>query len=115
MLFLFLGCLTGNNYPSQLANATCKTGYTCLDQDQIEDNLGYNNIEDCISELESEVRSSESFKAYESGSNDFNKDNAELCLSEVNDVQNDSDCNGNMNILSFFIDIAAEECTQVYE
>ena len=115
MLFLFVGCLTGNNYPSQIANSTCKTGYTCLDKDQIEDFLGYNNIDECISELESEVRSSDSFKDFESGSKDFNKENAEMCLSEVLDVQNDSDCNGNMDVFSFFVDIAAEACSSIYE
>ena len=115
MLFLLFGCLTGNNYPTQLANAACKTGYACLDPDQIEDFLGYENIEECISKTESDTRSSDSFKDFEAGSKDFNKENAELCLSEVLEVQQDSDCDGEMDVFSFFGDIYTEECFNVYE
>ena len=115
MIFLLFACTTGSSYPSKLASATCKTSYRCIDNDIIEDFLGYEDIDECITEVEADYRQSDVYNDWENGNKDFNKENAELCLSEILDVQNDSDCDGDMDVFSFFFDISAEECSKVYE
>ena len=115
MLFLFFACTTGSNYPRKNATATCKTGYACIDQDVIEDFLGYDSIDECINDLEGQIQSTDGYKDYENGSKDFYVDNANACLQEILDVQNDSDCDGNMDVFSFFFDVFAEECSEVYQ
>ena len=115
MLFFLFGCLTGNSYPKQLASTTCETAFQCLDQDLIEDYFGYKDINDCIEEIEDTTRDSDAFSDWKNGSKDFIAENAEACLIEVKDVQNDSDCNGDMNALFFFGDIYTQECYEVYQ
>ena len=115
MFLLLFACTTGSSYPAQLASATCKSSYACIDNDIIEDFLDYKDINECISEIEAEYRQSDAYNDWENGSKDFNKENAELCLSEILDVQSDSDCDGDMDVFSFFFDIAAEECSEVYQ
>ena len=64
MLFLFFACRTGSNYPRKNATATCKTGYACIDQDVIEDFLGYDSIDECINDLEGQIQSTASALLY---------------------------------------------------
>lgn len=115
MLFFLFGCLSGSSYPNQLASATCKTAFKCVSQDELEDYFGYKNIGECISDIEEITRNDSSYKAWEEGDKDFNKENAEECLAEIYNVQSDSDCTGSMNIFSFIFDITASECMQIYE
>ena len=115
MLYLFIGCLSGSSYPKQLATNTCQTAFKCVSQDEIEDYFGYNDVNDCISDIEDSVQKDSSYKDWKSGDNDFNKENAEACLSEITDVGDDSDCDGSMSIFSFLLDITTSECSQVYE
>jgi len=114
MIFLLFACTTGTNYPRKKAEATCKTVYTCIDPDVIEDFL-YDNIDECMDELESQYKNETSYEAFEEGDKDFFIDNADACLQEILEVQNDSDCDGNMDPISFWLDITTEECSEVYQ
>ena len=112
---LMLACTTGNNYPTKFANAVCDSMFACMDDENIELFTSYDNIEECKIEEEEKLRNSSAFDSFEEGDLVFNKENAEKCLTEITEVQQDSDCNGDMNIVSFLADAANEDCADVYE
>jgi len=108
------GCLTGDSYPDQWSRAACGSLYACVDEDQIEDWLGYDDEGECVEENAEDIRQSTAYDEYEEGDREFNSDNASECIDEAAEVRNDSDC-GDMNVLTYFLDISTEECTEVYE
>lgn len=110
----FIACTTGGNYPDQYAAALCETSYTCLDNDDIEMVSGYDNQDECISDISAEIRSSTMYDEFEEGSRSFNKDAAVACITEINEVQEDSDCDGSMNAWTFFTDIQSDACDDVF-
>ncbi|MEC7988021.1 MAG: hypothetical protein VX278_22830 [Myxococcota bacterium] len=114
---LSIGCTTGNSFPSQYANAYCSSIFSCVNTDSAEFEFlyQYDNVAECKEEEESNYRSSSLYDSYEEGDLTFNKESAEECLSEMNEVRSDSDCDGDMNILTFFSDALSEECANVYE
>jgi hypothetical protein len=109
-----VGCTTGTNYPTKYANALCETSYKCLDADELELVFGYDDEDECISEVIEAMSSSDVYEDYQLGNNDFNGESAQLCITEVVDVQSDSDCDGSMNAWTFLSDIADESCNEVY-
>ena len=114
LLFLF-ACVTGNNYPSKYAAEACDALYTCVDSNDIEDYLGYNDQADCADTLTSEGTDSDDYKDYSAGNLEFNKENADDCLSELVNVKEDSGCNGSMSVIDFALDAYAESCGDVYQ
>ena len=115
LTILFLSaCTTGGNYPDQYATTLCETTYTCLDNDDVEMVTGYDDMDECILELTTELKSNNVYTEWESGSRAFNKDAAEACLEEIKEVQNDADCNGSMSALTFFSDIQSDACNEVF-
>ena len=112
---LMLGCTTGNNYPTKYANTVCESMFACIDDDSIEAFTNYDDVEECKADQEEAIRDSSTFDAFEEGDADFNGEAAEKCLTEISEVQNDSDCDGNMNIISYLADASSEDCGDVYE
>ena len=116
MFFFLFSCVTGSNFPRKYAEATCRTGYECTDEDQLKDFLEYESIEDCINEIEGEYKNRQAFKDYESGLKDFFEDEANECIQEVLDVQNASECDGDMDVGIFMFDLfSVEKCSNVYQ
>ena len=111
---LLTACTTGGNYPDKYASALCETTYACLDNDDIELVSGYDNEEECIAEISSDFRSSDTYDEYEEGERKFNQEAAGACLTEIEEVQQDSDCDGSMSAWTFFTDIQSDECGEVY-
>lgn len=112
---LFLSaCTTGGNYPEQYAKALCETTYACLDDDDIETVSGYDDMDECIVELTSEIRSSDVYDEWEEGARSFNKEAASGCITEIEEVQQDSDCDGSMSAWTFFTDIQSDDCDDVF-
>ena len=113
---LILGaCTTGNSYPAQYANAYCSSLYKCVDADSVEFIYNYDDVAECKEKEEENIRSSSTFDSFEEGDLEFNSEAAEECLSEMTEVQSDSDCTGNMDIISFFADSISNQCSKVYE
>ena len=108
------GCTTGSNYPTKYANAICETSYICLDSEDIELVFGYDNEDECVTEVIDAITSSDDYEDYELGNKDFDSDAADLCISEVVEVQSDSDCDGSMNAWTFVSDIASDACSEIY-
>ena len=113
-LALLTGCTNGGNYPDKYASALCETTYACLDNDDIELVSGYDNEEECIAEISSDIRSSNTYDEFEEGERGFNKEAANACLTEIEEVQQDSDCNGSMSAWTFFTDIQSDDCDDVF-
>ena len=113
--FILIACTTGTNYPQKHAQTICSALFECVDEDAIDLFLSYDNIEECEASEEQIIRNSGDFDAYEEGDAEFNKEAAEQCLNEILEVRADSDCNGNMNIVNWGIDIASSSCDKVYE
>ena len=111
---LLSGCITGNNYPEKFATSLCETAFTCLDSGDIEFITGYDNQDECIVDLTAEIQTSTTYDEYEEGTRSFNKDAANLCFTEIIEVQGDSDCDGSMNAWSFFTDIQSNACDDVF-
>ena len=65
--------------------------------------------------LRENFRSSSLYDSYEEGDLIFNDEAAQECLSEMTEVRQDSDCDGDMNILTYFNDAISSECSNVYE
>ena len=122
--FLFIttfttGCLTGNSYPEHYAQAYCESLFTCVPGDQIELatsllSTPYETVEECIATESSNTRGSVGFDSFQEGDATFNKENAQACIEEAEQVLSDSDCDGNMDILSFSADAMTESCGDVY-
>ena len=114
---LLTACTTGNNYPQQYAKAFCNSLFSCVDMDDSLNEIlyPYDNKEECLFEVEKSKRESSTFDAFEEGDVPFNSESADLCLTEIEEVVSDSDCDGNMDALSFSIDISNDECDNVYE
>jgi len=110
-----VACTTGDNYPTKYATVTCETMYACIDNGLIESILSYDNQEDCIASTEEDVRESDDFSDFTDGNKDFQKDAAESCLGEIEEVQSESECDGDMNPITYIQDIASEDCSEVYE
>lgn len=115
ILFFLFGCVTAKNYPEHFAENACKTMFTCVDNDDIDTFLQYDNEEECVADILKEGESSSVYTDWEAGDKEFNKENAESCLTEISDVQDDADCDGSMNALSFMIDVYSEDCQEVYQ
>ena len=116
MFLLLFSCVTGSNFPRKYAEATCKTGYECIDEEQIRDFLEYESIEDCINKIEGEYKNRQAFQDYESGSKDFFEDDANACIQGVLDVQNGTECNQDMEVGIFIFDLfSVEKCSNVYQ
>ena len=117
LLPLIFGCTTGDNFPAKYANAYCSSLFACVDTDSAEFEFlyKYDNAAECKEEEESNFRSSSLYDSYEEGDLVFNNEAAEECLSEMNEVRQDSDCDGDMNILTYFNDAISSECSNVYE
>ena len=112
---LLTACTTGNNYPQQYAKSFCKSAFTCMDNETIEFLYSYDSEEDCLLDQEKVMRDSSDFDAFEEGDLGFNKEAANLCLTEIEEVVSDSDCDGNMDFFSFLADASSDECDEVYE
>ena len=92
----------------------CETTYACLDEGDIEVVTGYDDIDECIVELTSEIRSSDVYDEWEEGTRTFNKEAASGCITEIEEVQQDSDCDGSMSAWTFFTDIQSDDCDDVF-
>ena len=114
MLFLMTGCVTGGNYPDKYATALCETTYTCLNNDDVEMVTGYDDEIECIAEISSEIRSSSTYDEFEEGARGFDKEAADACITEIQEVQQDSDCDGSMSAWTFFTDIQSDACADVF-
>jgi hypothetical protein len=112
---LFIGCTTGNNLPTALAETTCSSLFTCVDNSLIETFLNYDNEEECFSEMEKDFRDSDEFKDFEKGDKEFNRESAQACLDEIEEVKDDPDCDGEMNPLVYLQDISSEDCDEIYQ
>jgi hypothetical protein len=111
----FTACTTGNTYPKQHAKAFCKSAFTCMDNESIEFFYSYDSEEDCLIDQEKLLRESSGFDAFEEGDLAFNNNAANLCLTEMEEVLSDSDCDGEMDLLSFLADASSDDCSDVYE
>lgn len=114
-LLNLMGCLNGESYPEKFAISICETAYMCLDNGDIERFTQYDGVEDCIADWQDAILDSAGYEAWQEGDAIFNKENAKLCLAEINEVQVDPECDGSMNALSFFQDIQTEACDSIYE
>ena len=114
---LLIGCTTGDNFPSKYANAYCSSLFSCVDTESVEFEFlyKYDDVSECKEEEESNFRSSSLFDSYEEGDLAFNEEAAKECLEEMNEVRQDSDCDGDMNILTYYNDAISSECANVYE
>ena len=112
---LMIACTTGENYPTKYSTSLCETMYACIDNDTIETFLNYDDVEECKSEQESDFRETTTYDSYEEGDLTFNKEAADSCLEEINEVQSDSDCDGEMDVFSFLADMSSDDCTEVYQ
>ena len=108
-------CVTGNNYPDQYAKTFCETTFQCLDNQDIATFTGYDTIEECILDISTNAKDSDTYKDWQAGNMVFNKDNAELCLNELVQVQEKSTCDGSMNVLTYAGDIQNDACADVYQ
>ena len=68
-------------------------------------------VEECIATESSNTRGG--FDSFQEGDATFNKENAQACIEEAEQVLSDSDCDGNMDILSFSADAMTESCGDV--
>ena len=75
---------------------------------------GFDNEEECIAEISSDIRSSNMYDEFEEGERKFNKEAANACLTEIEEVQQDSDCDGAMSAWTFFTDIQSDDCDDVF-
>jgi len=107
------GCLTGDSYPKSYAQAYCSSLFECVDEDQIDLLLGYDDAAECREEIEEDRRASSEFQSWQEGDCGFDSEAAASCQEELTDVINDSDC-GSMNWLEWVIDGASTECAEVY-
>ena len=114
-VMILVSCTTGNNYPKKYADTICSSAFECLNEDEIDLFLGYDDIEECKESEERTMRESGNFDAFEEGDVEFNQEAAEQCLMEISEVREDADCNGNMNIIKWGVDIANEACFDIYE
>jgi len=112
-LGLLSGCLNGNNYPKQYANAYCSSLYACVDAEEIEFWTNYDDEDDCIADVQSEMEDSTTYDQYEEGDRTFDGDNGSACIEEADQIKDDSSC-GDMNALEFVADAATDECNEVY-
>jgi len=114
-LLFVAGCpVTGNNYPATYARTACASVFLCVeDPNEIETWFGYDDEDECIEDQEEQVASSPAYDAYEEGDREFDADNANACLDEIDQIRDDSDC-GTMSLGAWLIDAAAEECSQVF-
>ena len=110
-----MGCINGENYPEKFAISICETAYQCIDNGDIESFTQYDNVEDCIVDFQTGIQDSADYEAWQEGDATFNKENAQICLDEINEVQVDPECNGSMNVFSFFQDIQNDACGKIYE
>lgn len=113
-MILGLGCTTGENFPADYADAICTTAYKCMNNSDIETYTSYDDIEDCLADWMDNMTNTSDYEAWEEGELAFNKDMAKECLTEITEVQQDSDCDGSMNVLEFFSDIQSDSCSDVY-
>jgi len=112
---LFLaGCLTGNSYPGERARIYCDALFSCVDEDEIEPWTGYDDRNECVDEEIDVFEDRSDYQSFLDGDCPFNSDEADRCLAEASDVRQDSDCDGNMSFLLFLVDIADEDCDEVY-
>ncbi len=108
------GCLNGGSYPQTYARAACASLFECVNNDEIDTWLNYDDVDDCESDVQSSIEDSADYDAWEEGDLEFNVDNADACIDEAAEIRNDSDC-GSMNALTFLVDASTEECGEVYE
>jgi hypothetical protein len=116
LLFLFatVACTTGANYPEQFASAYCETAYKCMNNSDIETFTGYDDVEDCKLDWTAEMMNTSDYEAWEEGDMAFDREKANACLTEITEVQQDSDCDGSMNVFDFFNDTQSGACDDVY-
>lgn len=113
-LITTFACTTGASYPADFAKAICETAYQCLNNDDIETLLGYDDVEECKTEWTTDLMNSSEYEAWEEGDMSFDRESANLCLEEITEVKNDSDCNGSMNWFDFIKDVQSNSCDDVY-
>ena len=109
------GCLTGNSYPDQYASSYCDALFTCVPEGHIDGLLGFDSIDECTVETAEGIRNSSSFDSFQEGDLVFRKEKAESCIDEADQMLADESCDGNMDILSFSLDAAESDCSEVYD
>lgn len=115
ILFLStLACTTGANYPENYATAICETAYKCMNNSDIETFTGYDDVVDCKQEWTSDLMNTSDYEAWEEGDMAFDREKANICLTEITEVQQDSDCDGEMNFFDFVSDTSSDACDEVY-
>jgi len=110
---LFAGCLTGESYPKSYAQSYCWSLFECVDNDEIDFWLGYDDVSDCREEIEDDLRDSSAYESWRQGDCGFDSEAAASCQEEVADIVNDSSC-GSMNWLEWSFDGASNDCAEVY-
>ena len=109
------GCLTGNSYPEQYADAYCESLFTCVPSNQIDLATSYDSVDECVSEVSEAIRESSVFDSFQEGDSTFNKENAESCINEAAQMLTDDSCDGELDIVSFSLDATESDCSDVYE
>jgi len=111
---LLAGCMTGNSYPAERARTYCASLFACVDADQIELMTTYDDADECVQEETETYEGSSGYRSFLEGGCAFDSDSAQRCLEEASSVISDADCDGNMGFLSFLLDIADDDCDDVY-
>ena len=107
------GCLTGNSFPENYSSSYCNALFTCVSSDAIE--LIYDTEEECDLEISSALKDSTTYDSFQEGDMTFNKDKANACIDEVEQMLSDDSCTGDMNIVEFALDSATSACDDVYQ
>ena len=114
MSVLLGGCLTGTSYPAERARTYCASLFACVDEAEIEFLTTYDDADECVREETELYRDSSAYRSFEEGGCAFDSDSAKRCLEEASGVISDEDCDGSMGFLSFLLDIADDDCGDVY-
>ena len=113
-LSLLAGCLTGSNYPAERARTYCASLFSCVAEGEIELLTTYDDVNECVAEERRVFEASSAYQSYLDGGCAFDSDSARRCLEEAAGVVSDADCDGNMGFFSFVLDVADDDCDDVY-
>jgi hypothetical protein len=111
---LLSGCLTGDNYPAERARTYCASLFACVAEAEIEFWTAYDDANECVDDEIDSYEDSSAYGSFQAGECDFDPDSAKRCLEEASSVTSDPDCDGTMGFLSFALDIADDDCDEVY-
>jgi hypothetical protein len=114
-LLVVTGCLTPATYPTQYAVQLCASAFTCVNDDELTDDDGWEDELTCVDAVTDLGEATPGWRGVQDGACTFEASEAQACIDALVDVRSASSCTGDMTLVDFATESTDASCARVYD